>query len=59
MEIALVGAVILPRVERAAHDDHQFLGLGVERSVRSFEGALVGAALLTLPSVIVILQHEL
>jgi len=59
MEIALVGAVIYHSLNGLRITLIDFWSLGVERERQLFWLALVGAALLTLPSVVVILQHEL
>lgn len=58
MEIALVGAVIYHGLNGLRITLIDFWELGVEKQRQLFYAALIGAALLTLPSVLVILQHE-
>ena len=58
MEIALVGAVIYHGLNGLRITLIDFWEVGVEKQRVLFYAALIGAALLTLPSVLVILQHE-
>ena len=58
MEIALVGAVIYHGLNGLRITLIDFWEVGVEKQRQLFYAALIGAALLTLPSIIVILQHE-
>lgn len=58
MEIALVGAVIYHGLNGLRITILNFWDIGIGRERQFFYVALVGAVLLTLPSVLVILQHE-
>jgi succinate dehydrogenase / fumarate reductase, membrane anchor subunit len=58
MEIALVGAVIYHGLNGLRLTLLNFWDIGIGKERQLFWIALAGAALLTLPSVIVILQHE-
>jgi succinate dehydrogenase cytochrome b556 subunit len=59
MEIALVGAVLYHGLNGLRITILNFWDVGVEKERPLFYTAIVGAALLTIPSLIVILQHEL
>ena len=59
MEIALVGAVIYHGLNGLRITLIDFWSLGVARQRQLFYAAIIGAVLLTLPSLIVILQHEI
>jgi succinate dehydrogenase cytochrome b556 subunit len=58
MEIALVGAVIYHALNGLRVTLIDFWTLGVRKQRQLYYAALIGAVLLTLPSVVVILQHE-
>lgn len=58
MEIALVGAVIYHGLNGIRVTLIDFWELGVQRQRQLFLAAIAGAVLLTVPSVIVIIQHE-
>ncbi len=58
MEIALVGAVIYHGLNGLRITLIDFWEVGVEKQRQLFYFAIVGAILLTLPSVVVIIQHE-
>ena len=58
MEIALVGAVIYHGLNGLRITLLNFWDIGVGKERQFFYAALIGAALLTIPSIIVILQHE-
>ena len=58
MEIALVGAVIYHALNGLRITILNFWDVGIGKERQLFYAALIGAALLTVPSVIVILQHE-
>ncbi|HQY30971.1 MAG TPA: succinate dehydrogenase, cytochrome b556 subunit [Thermomicrobiales bacterium] len=59
MEIALVGAVIYHGLNGLRITLIDFWKVGAARQRQMFIAVIIGAILLTLPSVIVILQHEL
>lgn len=59
MEIALVGAVIYHALNGLRVILIDFWDLGVEKQRPLFIAAIVGSILLTAPSVLVIIQHEL
>lgn len=59
MEIALVGAVIYHTLNGIRIILIDFWPMGVQRQRQLFWGALIGSVLLTLPSAIIILMHEL
>ncbi|MEA2525148.1 MAG: succinate dehydrogenase / fumarate reductase, cytochrome b subunit, partial [Thermomicrobiales bacterium] len=59
MEIALVGAVIYHTLNGLRIILIDFWSMGTRRQRQLFWGALVGSALLTIPSAIIILVHEL
>src|SRR6476661_4735638 len=59
MEIALVGAVLYHGLNGLRVTILNFWDIGVEKERPLFYAAIVGAVLLTLPSLVVILQHEL
>ena len=58
MEIALVGAVVYHSLNGIRITLIDFWEIGVEKQRQLFYAALVGAVLLTFPSLIIILQHE-
>jgi succinate dehydrogenase / fumarate reductase, membrane anchor subunit len=58
MEIALVGAVIYHGLNGLRITILNFWDIGIGKERQLFYAALIGAVLLTLPSVLVILQHE-
>jgi succinate dehydrogenase / fumarate reductase membrane anchor subunit len=58
MEIALVGAVIYHGLNGIRVTLIDFWEMGVEKQRQLFIAAVIGAILLTLPSVVVIIQHE-
>jgi succinate dehydrogenase / fumarate reductase, membrane anchor subunit len=59
MEIALVAGLIYHALNGLRITLIDFWSLGVERQRQLFAGAIIGSLLLTLPSIFVILQHEM